>query len=75
MIRPHRIRSGPVRAQSPPWLKYRSHSVPRPGLAALEVVMATAITLPLAALMFFLGVEMCRYVFQGFDGMLTMPWL
>jgi len=48
---------------------------PRQGAAALEVVLTTAVVLPLAALMFFLGVEICQYVHRGFDGMLTMPWL
>jgi hypothetical protein len=47
----------------------------RSAVASLEVVLATAVALPLAVLMFLLGVQICRYVFRGFDGMLTMPWL
>ena len=37
--------------------------------------LATAVALPLAVMMFLMGVQICRYVFRGFDGMLTMPWL
>ena len=47
----------------------------RAGFAALEVVMVTAVTLPLAVLLFLLGVEMCQYVFSAIDAMMTMPWL
>ena len=49
--------------------------ITRSGLAALELVLITAITLPLAALMFLLGVQISQYVFRGMDGMLAMPWL
>jgi len=49
--------------------------ITRHGAAAIEVVLATAVVLPLVVLLFFLGVEICQFVFRGIDGMLTMPWL
>lgn len=47
----------------------------RRGLASIELVMATAVALPLCGIMFLLGIEICRYVFRGLDGMLSLPWL
>ncbi|MEM9586234.1 MAG: hypothetical protein AAGA03_03045 [Planctomycetota bacterium] len=47
----------------------------RRGAASIEVVMATAVAVPLAVMLFLLGVRMCRYVFAAIDGMLTMPLL
>lgn len=60
----------PMKAQA----SLRQRSV-RCGAASLEVVLTTAVVLPLAALMFFLGVKICQYVFRGVDGMMTLPWL
>ncbi len=47
----------------------------RRGLANLEVVMTTAIGVPLAGLMFFLGIQICRYVFAAMSGLLLQPFL
>ena len=47
----------------------------RAGLSSLEVVMATAVAVPLAALIFFLGVQMCRYVYGVISGLVTWPFL
>ena len=47
----------------------------RKGAASLEVVMVTALTLPLAVLMFLLGVKICSYVFAALSGTLSMPLL
>ena len=47
----------------------------RAGLANLEVVMTTAIGVPLAGLMFFLGIQMCRYVYAALAGLLLQPFL
>lgn len=47
----------------------------RRGMSSLEVVMATAVALPLAALMFFLGVRICRYVYGVISGLTTWPFL
>lgn len=37
--------------------------------------MLTAVAVPLGILLFLLGVQLCRYVFRGLSGMLTMPFL
>jgi hypothetical protein len=47
----------------------------RAGTSALEVVMATAVGVPLAAMLFFLGVKMCRYVHGALSGLVTWPFL
>ena len=47
----------------------------RRGTASMELVMATAVALPLAASMLFLGFKICAYVFNGLSGLLTMPFL
>lgn len=47
----------------------------RIGLANLELVLVTAVALPLGFLLFLLGVQICRYVFRGLGGMLTLPLL
>ncbi len=50
-------------------------TIQRKGAASLELVLATAVVLPLALAMFLLAVQICRYVFRGLGGMLTMPML
>ena len=50
-------------------------SLRRRGAAAIEVVLATAVTLPLAVVIFFLGAQICGYVFRALSGLLTMPFL
>ena len=45
------------------------------GTAALEVVMTTAVGVPLAGLMFFLGIQICRYVYAALSGLLLQPFL
>ena len=47
----------------------------RAGFSNLEVVMTTAIMLPLAGLLFFLGIQMSRYVFSALSGLLLQPFL
>ena len=47
----------------------------RSGFSNLEVVMTTAIMLPLAGLLFFLGIQMSRYVFTALSGLLLQPFL
>ena len=41
----------------------------------MELVMATAVAVPLAGLMFFLGIRICRYVFSALGGLLMQPFL
>ncbi len=47
----------------------------RSGLASLELVMATAVMLPIAVLLLILGITICRYVFAALSGLLLMPFL
>jgi hypothetical protein len=53
----------------------RQQADPRAGAASLEVVLATAVAVPLAALMFLLGVQICRYVYTALGGLLVQPFL
>lgn len=47
----------------------------RRGSAHLEVVMTTAVMLPVAGLLFFLGIRMCRYAFEIISGLVGWPLL
>ncbi len=47
----------------------------RVGAASLELILVTAVMLPLAILMLILGVTICRYVFSALGGLLLMPFL
>ena len=53
----------------------RTKSKHRRGAASMEVVMATAVAVPLAGLVFFLGIAICRYVFGALSGMLLQPFM
>ncbi len=50
----------------------RLHSK-RNGAASLELVMATAVAIPIAGGALFLGFKICSYVFSAFAGLLSMP--
>ncbi len=41
----------------------------------MEVVLATAVAVPLAVLMLFLGITICRYVHTALVGLLFQPFL
>lgn len=47
----------------------------RCGAASLELVLVTAVALPLAILLLLLGVRMALYVFSATSGLMTVPWL
>lgn len=47
----------------------------RRGNSSMELVMATAVALPMAVAMLFLGFKICTYVFSGLSGLLSMPFL
>gem|GEM_PF-4154053 len=47
----------------------------RAGFSSLEVVMTTAAALPLAGLLFFLGIQICRYIHAALSGLLLQPFL
>ena len=47
----------------------------RTGAASLELVMATAIAIPIAGGALFLGFRICRYVFSALSGLVSMPFV
>lgn len=47
----------------------------RQGSAAMELVMATAIAIPIAGGVLFLAFKICAYVFSGLSGLLSMPFV
>ena len=47
----------------------------RRGTVSLEVVMTTAIMLPLAGILFFLGLEMCQTLYQAIGALVGWPFL
>lgn len=47
----------------------------RRGLASLEVVMTTAVMLPIAAALFFLGIKMAQIVYKAIGAMVAWPFL
>lgn len=47
----------------------------RAGFSSLEVVMTTAVMLPLAGLLFFLGIQISRYAYSALSGLLFQPFL
>ena len=47
----------------------------RRGLASLELVMITAVALPLAVLLLVLASRMATYVFRAIAGLVSVPWL
>ncbi|GAB5402140.1 MAG: hypothetical protein Aurels2KO_03710 [Aureliella sp.] len=53
----------------------RLHLTKRRGAASLELVLVTAVALPLAVALLLLGAKMAAYVYAGLSGLTTMPWL
>ncbi len=51
------------------------HTSRRRGAANLELVLVTAVALPLAVALLLLGAKMAAYVYSGISGLTTMPWL
>jgi hypothetical protein len=47
----------------------------RRGLATLEVVMTTAVMLPIAAAILFLGIKMAAIVYQVVGALVAWPFL
>ncbi|MEM9409531.1 MAG: hypothetical protein AAGA30_00290 [Planctomycetota bacterium] len=47
----------------------------RAGTANMQLVMATAIAIPIAGGLLFLGFKICRFVFAALSGSLTMPFV
>jgi hypothetical protein len=53
----------------------RAGSHRRRGLASLEVVLTTAVMLPIAAALLFLGIKMAAIVYQVIGGLVAWPFL
>jgi hypothetical protein len=47
----------------------------RHGAASLELVMATAVAIPIAGGLLFLGFKICSYVFAALSGLVSMPFV
>ena len=58
-------------------MRRRHHrpSVSRRGLASLEVVMTTAVMLPIAAAILWLGIKMASIVYQVIGALVAWPFL
>ena len=54
-------------------LNYRARR--RRGLASLEVIMTTAVMLPIAAAILFLGIKMAAIVYQVIGALVAWPFL
>lgn len=53
----------------------RSRRVSRDGMASLEVVMTTAVMLPVAAILFFLGTKLLATMYQAIGVLVAWPFL
>ena len=51
------------------------HRHRRMGAASMELVMASAIAIPVAGGALFLGFSICRYVFSALSGLLSIPFV
>jgi hypothetical protein len=47
----------------------------RCGTVSLEVVMTTAVMLPVAGALLFLGIKMCAAVYQAIGALVSWPFL
>ena len=58
-------------------MERRNHrrSVCRRGLATLEVIMTTAVMLPIAAAILWLGIKMASIVYQVIGALVAWPFL
>lgn len=56
-------------------LNYRMRSDRRGGMASLEVVMTTAVMLPVAGALLFLGVKICATLYQALGALVAWPFL
>jgi hypothetical protein len=56
-------------------LKNRVRRRGRRGLASLEVIMTTAVMLPIAAAILFLGIKMAAIVYQVIGALVAWPFL
>lgn len=47
----------------------------RHGMVSVEVVMTTAVMLPLAGALLFLGIKMCATVYRAIGALVSWPFL
>lgn len=47
----------------------------RSATASIELVMATAVAIPIAGAILFLGFIVCSYVFSALSGLISMPFI
>jgi ABC-type tungstate transport system substrate-binding protein len=45
------------------------------GAASIELVMASAIAIPIAGAILFMGFRICSYVFSALSGSISMPFV
>ena len=53
---------------------HRVRACHRAGMASLEVVMATAVMLPVAGALLFLGIKMCALLYQCIGALVSWPF-
>ena len=53
----------------------KRRTVPRGGMASLEVVMTIAVMLPITAAMLFLAVKICSTLYQVIGALVGWPYL
>ncbi len=53
----------------------RRRSADRGGMASLEVVMTTAVMLPVAGILFFLGTKILATMYQALGTLVAWPFL
>lgn len=56
-------------------LRVSSNPERRAGSASIELVMASAVAIPIAGGALFLGFKICSYVFSALSGLLVMPFV
>lgn len=56
-------------------IHHRARLVGRRGLASLEIVMTTAVMLPIAAAILFLCIKIAAIVYQAIGAMVAWPFL
>lgn len=47
----------------------------RSATASIELVMASAVAIPIAGAILFLGFKICSYVFSALSGLISMPFI
>jgi hypothetical protein len=53
----------------------RNQSRRRQGLMSLEVVMTIGIMVPVAGILFFVGIKMCAAAYEAISAMVSWPFL